>query len=35
MSPKTIGLIAHPGKPDIADLVTAIAQEYGHFSISF
>src|SRR5467141_4552824 len=34
MSPKTIGLIAHPGKPDIADLVNAIAQEFGHFSIS-
>src|SRR5437016_13828547 len=34
MSPKTIGLIAHPGKPDIADLVNAIAQEFGRFSIS-
>src|SRR5882724_4246557 len=34
MSPKTIGLIAHPGKPDIADLVNAIAHEFGRFSIS-
>src|SRR5467141_5114538 len=34
MSPKTIGLIAHPDKPGIADLVSAIAQEFGRFSIS-
>src|SRR6266540_1764060 len=34
MSPKTIGLIAHPGKPGIADLVNAIAEGFGHFSIS-
>ena len=34
MSPKTIGLIAHPGKPGIADLIGAIAQEFGRFSIS-
>src|SRR5437899_10617832 len=34
MPPKTIGLIAHPGKPDIADLINAIAQEFGRFSIS-
>jgi NAD+ kinase len=34
MSPKTIGLIAHPGKPDIADLVNAIAHEFDRFSIS-
>ncbi len=34
MPPKTIGLIAHPGKPGVADLVNAIAQEFGRFSIS-
>jgi NAD+ kinase len=34
MPPKTIGLIAHPGKPGVANLVNTIAQEFGHFSIS-
>jgi NAD+ kinase len=34
MHPKTIGLIAHTGKPGVADLVNAIAQEFDRFSIS-
>src|SRR5207247_10120486 len=34
MPPKTIGLIAHPAKPGVANLVNAIAQEFGRFSIS-
>src|SRR5438046_9787982 len=34
MPPKTIGLIAHPGKPGVADLVNVIAQEFGRLSIS-
>jgi len=34
MPPKTIGLIAHTGKPGIADLVNAIVREFGRFSIS-
>jgi NAD+ kinase len=34
MPPKTIGLIAHTGKPGIGDLVNAIAREFGRFSIS-
>ncbi len=34
MSPKTIGLIAHPGKPGIADLVNAIVLEFSRLSIS-
>src|SRR5260370_13397660 len=34
MPPKTIGLIAHPGKAGIADLVNGIAQQFGRFSIS-
>src|SRR5436190_17604882 len=34
MPPKTIGLIAHTGKPGVADLVNAIARELGRFSIS-
>src|SRR6266487_1032834 len=34
MSPKTIGLIAHPGKPGVADLVNVIAQEFSRLSIS-
>ncbi len=34
MPPKTIGLIAHTGKKGIADLVNAIAREFGRFSIS-
>src|SRR5437762_5626159 len=34
MPPKTIGLIAHPAKPGVANLVNAIAQEFGRFFIS-
>src|SRR5467141_283811 len=34
MSPKTIGLIAHPDKPGIADLVNTIVEGFGRFSIS-
>jgi len=34
MHAKTIGLIAHTGKPDVAGLVNTIAQEFGRFSIS-
>src|SRR5437667_12556430 len=34
MRPKTIGLIAHTGKPAVADLVNAIAKEFNRFSIS-
>jgi len=34
MSPKVIGLIAHTGKPGIAELVNAVADEFGRFSMS-
>ena len=34
MPPKTIGLIAHTGKPGVGDLVNAIAREFRRFSIS-
>src|SRR5437773_12108328 len=34
MRPKTIGLIAHTGKPVVTDLVNAIAKEFDRFSIS-
>jgi NAD+ kinase len=34
MHPKTIGIIAHPGKPGVGDLVNAIAQEFTAFSIT-
>jgi len=34
MPPKTVGLIAHTGKRGVADLVNAIAREFGRFSIS-
>jgi NAD+ kinase len=34
MHAKTIGLIAHTGKPDVAELINAIAQEFDRFSIS-
>jgi NAD+ kinase len=34
MHPKTIGIIAHPRKPGVGDLVNAIAQEFGRFSIT-
>src|SRR5947209_1473665 len=33
MPPKTIGLIAHTGKPGVGDLVNAIVREFGRFSI--
>ena len=35
MHTKTIGLIAHTGKRDVAELVNAIAKEFERFSISF
>src|SRR2546425_13008939 len=34
MHAKTIGLIAHTGKPNVAELINAIAQEFARFSIS-
>ncbi|HEU0275120.1 MAG TPA: NAD(+)/NADH kinase [Candidatus Udaeobacter sp.] len=34
MHPKTIGIIAHTGKPGVGDLVEAITQEFGRFSIA-
>src|SRR5712675_1588904 len=34
MHPKTIGIIAHTGKPGVGDLVNAIAQEFSDFSIA-
>lgn len=34
MHPKTIGIIAHTGKPGVGDVVNAIAQECGRFSIA-
>jgi NAD+ kinase len=34
MHPKTIGLVAHTGKPGVGDLVNAITQEFGRFSIT-
>jgi len=34
MHAKTIGLIAHTGKPGVAELINAIAQEFDRFSIS-
>jgi len=34
MHAKTIGLIAHTGKPGVAELIGAIAQEFDRFSIS-
>jgi len=33
MSPKTIGLIAHTGKPNVAQLISAVAGEFARFSI--
>ena len=33
MHPKTIGIIAHPRKPGVGDLVNAIAQEFNRLSI--
>ncbi len=34
MSPKTVGLIAHTGKPGAAQLIAAIADEFSRFSIT-
>src|SRR6266446_3900528 len=34
MPPKTIGLIAHTGKPGVAELVNAVAEEFGRHSMS-
>src|ERR1700738_3717176 len=34
MSPKTVGLIAHPGKPGVAELVEAVAKEFDKVSIA-
>jgi NAD+ kinase len=34
MHPKTIGIIAHTGKPGVGDLVNAIAREFSRFSIT-
>jgi len=34
MSPKTIGLIAHTGKPGVAELVNAVLEELARFSMS-
>ena len=34
MHPKTIGIIAHPRKSGVGDLVNAIAQEFSDFSIT-
>jgi NAD+ kinase len=33
MSPKTVGLIAHPGKPGVAELIVAVAKEFDRLSI--
>jgi len=34
MHPKTVGLIAHPGKPGVGDLVNSLAAEFARFSMS-
>ncbi len=34
MPPKTIGLIAHPGKPGVAELIDAVAKEFDRVSIA-
>ncbi|PYL27845.1 MAG: NAD(+) kinase, partial [Verrucomicrobia bacterium] len=34
MHPKTIGLIAHPGKPGVGDLVNSLAAEFARFAMS-
>jgi hypothetical protein len=34
MHPKTIGLVAHTGKPGVADLVNAVAEEFAGYSMS-
>ena len=33
MPAKTIGLIAHTGKPGVADLVNAVAEEFSRFKL--
>jgi NAD+ kinase len=33
MHPKTIGIIAHTGKPSVSELINSIAQEFSRFSI--
>ena len=34
MHPKTIGLVAHTGKPAVAELVNAIIEEFSRYSMS-
>jgi NAD+ kinase len=34
MHPKTIGIVAHPGKAGVGDVVNAIAEEFNRFSIT-
>src|SRR6202165_6391761 len=34
MPPKTIGLIAHTGKPGVAELIHAVLEEFARFSMS-
>ena len=34
MHPKTIGLIAHPGKPGVGELINSLAAEFGRHSMS-
>ena len=34
MSPKTVGLIAHPGKPGVAELIDSVAKEFDRVSIA-
>jgi NAD+ kinase len=34
MHPKTIGLIAHPGKPGVGDLINSLAAEFARHSMS-
>src|SRR2546430_6965107 len=34
MHPKTIGLIAHPGKPGVGELIKSLAAEFTRFSMS-
>src|SRR5262249_21442088 len=34
MHPKTIGIVAHTGKPGVGELVNAIEQEFARFSIT-
>jgi len=34
MHPKTIGLIAHPGKPGVGELIKSLTAEFARFSMS-